>query len=81
MLILTRRPGESITLTLNKELANEILNKGEVSVGMIVLGINGNQARIGTDAPKCVEIARTEILTRPNKGKKIKNNEKSENKP
>lgn len=47
MLILTRRIGESICI-------------GD-DVTVRILGINGNQIRIGVDAPKSVEVHRDEI--------------------
>ena len=58
MLILTRRVGESLMIGDN--------------VGVTVLGIRGNQVRIGIDAPKDVPVHREEIYER------IKD-EKSEN--
>ncbi len=53
MLILTRRTGET-------------LNIGD-SIQVTVLGIKGNQVRIGIDAPKDVPVHREEIY------EKIKN--------
>lgn len=50
MLILTRRVGETIMI-------------GE-DVTITVLGINGNQARIGINAPKEVAVHREEIYQR-----------------
>jgi carbon storage regulator len=50
MLILTRRIGE--TLMIDDE------------VKVTVLGINGNQVRIGVDAPKDVAVHREEIYQR-----------------
>ena len=47
MLILTRR-------------INEMLNIGD-DIEVIVLGINGNQVRIGIDAPRDVPVHREEI--------------------
>ena len=47
MLILTRRVGEAMKL-------------GE-DITVTVLGIRGNQVRIGIDAPKSVSIQREEI--------------------
>ena len=56
MLILTRRIGE------------EIVIGSEITV--IVLSINGNQARIGIDAPKDVSVHRKEIHDRIKNEKK-----------
>ena len=50
MLILTRRVGESLMI-------------GE-DVSITVLGIKGNQVRIGIDAPKEVAVHREEIFDR-----------------
>lgn len=47
MLILTRRVGETIRIGDNIEV--------------VVLGVKGNQVRIGTNAPKDVEVHREEI--------------------
>ena len=47
MLILTRRIGESLTIGEN--------------IKITLLGIKGNQVRIGIDAPKDVEVHREEI--------------------
>jgi carbon storage regulator len=52
MLILTRRPGESIIIQLPT---------GE-QITVAVLGIKGNQVRIGTDAPENITIMREELL-------------------
>ena len=50
MLILTRRIGESVKI-------NE-------DITVTVLGIKGNQIRIGVDAPKHVSVHREEIYQR-----------------
>ena len=55
MLILTRRIGETIIV-------------GD-SVKMTVLGIKGNQVRIGVDAPKNLAVHREEIFLRIQKEK------------
>lgn len=51
MLILTRRVNESI-----------IINDREIEV--IVLGVKGNQVRIGIDAPRDMEVHREEVYRR-----------------
>lgn len=56
MLILTRRVGETITIGDN--------------VKVTVLGVKGNQVRVGIDAPKDVAVHREEIYDR------IKNEER-----
>lgn len=50
MLILTRKPGESLII-------------GD-DITINILGVQGNQVRIGIDAPKEVKIMRTELLER-----------------
>lgn len=50
MLILTRRTGESM------EIGSE--------VKVTILGVKGNQVRIGIDAPKEIAVHRTEIADR-----------------
>jgi len=57
MLILTRRVGEAVVIG------------DEVTV--TVLGVKGNQVRIGVNAPKTVSVHREEIFDR------IKNEQKS----
>jgi len=52
MLNLTRRPNESIVITT--------ADGQEIKV--IVLGVKGNQVRLGIAADKSVEILRTELL-------------------
>ncbi|MFC1772643.1 carbon storage regulator [Pseudomonadota bacterium] len=52
MLILTRRPGESIIIELPT---------GE-QIKVVVLEAKGNQIRIGTDAPETITIMREELL-------------------
>ena len=54
MLILTRRVGESLMIGDN--------------VTVTVLGVKGNQVRIGVNAPKDVAVHREEIFTRIHEG-------------
>lgn len=54
MLILTRRVGESLMVGDN--------------VTVTVLGVKGNQVRIGVNAPKDVAVHREEIYTRIHDG-------------
>jgi carbon storage regulator len=51
MLILTRRVGESLLI-------------GD-DVTITVLGVKGNQVRIGVNAPRDVAVHREEVLNRP----------------
>ena len=50
MLILTRRVGESVKI--------------ESNITVTVLGLKGNQVRLGIDAPKDVSVFREEIFER-----------------
>jgi carbon storage regulator len=56
MLILTRRCAESL-----------IIGEGEITI--TVLGVKGNQVRLGVDAPKEVTVHREEIYQRIRKEK------------
>lgn len=60
MLILTRKPGETLTI-------------GD-DVKVTVLNIKGNQVRIGVKAPKEVEVHREEIYERIQREKEEKEN-------
>ena len=51
MLILTRRPGESLIIKLPTS----------EKITVTVLGVKGNQVRIGTDAPENITILREEL--------------------
>ena len=62
MLILTRRVGESLMVGDN--------------VTVTVLGVKGNQVRIGVNAPKDVAVHREEIYTRIHDGEKPPENKK-----
>lgn len=55
MLILTRRQGEKIKIGDDIEIT--------------ITSVEGNSVRIGVDAPKNVEILRTELLERYNQNK------------
>ncbi|TRX55157.1 carbon storage regulator CsrA [Thalassomonas sp. M1454] len=57
MLILTRRVGE-------------VINIGD-TVKCSILGVKGNQVRIGIDAPKEVDVHREEIYLRIKSGQTI----------
>jgi carbon storage regulator len=50
MLILTRRPGETLVIGDN--------------ISITVLSIQGGQVRIGTDAPKDITVHRQEVYDR-----------------
>ncbi len=52
MLILTRRPDESLVMTTPE---------GE-QVEIVVLGVKGNQVRLGLIADKSITIVRSELL-------------------
>jgi len=60
MLILTRKPGQSIVIGDN--------------VTLMVIGINGNQVRLGIEAPIEISVHREEVYDRiqreKNKGEK-----------
>lgn len=58
MLILTRRVGEKLIIDLG--------NGTPISV--TVLGVKGNQVRIGVDAPKHIPVHREEIYQRIQRG-------------
>ena len=58
MLILTRRVGETLMI-------------GD-KVAVTVLGVRGNQVRLGIDAPKDVEVHREEVFDRIQEEKRSK---------
>lgn len=65
MLILTRRVGETL-----------MIGEG-VPVTVTVLGVKGNQVRIGVDAPKSVPVHREEIYQRIQAEKKLNPGQKA----
>jgi len=60
MLILTRRPGESLII-------------GD-DIKITVLGVKGNQVRLGVDAPQYITVHREEVYNRI-KGKRHARNQ------
>lgn len=54
MLILTRRVGETLIIDGN--------------VNVTILGIRGNQVRVGVDAPKSIAVHREEIYKKIRRG-------------
>lgn len=65
MLILTRRVGETVTIGPNSEIA------------VTILGVKGNQVRVGVQAPKEVAVHRQEIydkIRRENNGGSVPSN-------
>lgn len=53
MLVLSRRVGESI-----------VIDEGDRTITVTVLGVKGNQCRFGIDAPKDVPVHREEVHLR-----------------
>ena len=53
MLILTRKTGETL-----------VIGEGDNQLTVTVLGVKGNQVRIGVNAPKDVPVHREEIYQR-----------------
>ncbi len=55
MLILTRRVGETLVI-------------GDASVQVTVLGVKGNQVRVGVEAPRATPVHRLEIFEKIQRG-------------
>jgi carbon storage regulator len=53
MLVLTRRVGESLTIKV-----------GDTEIRFVALGVDGNQMKVGVDAPRDVQILRDEVTDR-----------------
>lgn len=53
MLILTRRVGETL-----------VIGQGDQQITVTILGVKGNQVRIGTEAPPETVILREELIER-----------------
>ena len=66
-LILSRREGEGITLSLKADYpAEELIRQlREGGIRILVTEIIGNQARVGIEAPRGVLIVRDELKTAP----------------
>lgn len=63
-LVLSRREGEAITLSLSDDMPEEELIKQlRKGIRIIMTSISGNHARLGIDAPKGVVILREELLS------------------
>ena len=61
MLVLSRKPDESIVLTV-----------GNTSVELLVLGYRGDQVRLGFSAPSTVNIVRSELIDRTDSASPIR---------
>jgi carbon storage regulator len=59
MLILTRRVGEHLVIQLPDSRTIEVT----------ILGVKGNQVRVGTTAPKDIQVHRSEIFERIQQGR------------
>jgi len=61
MLVLSRKPDESIVLTV-----------GNTSFELLVLGYRGDQVRLGFSAPSTVNIVRSELIDRTDSASAIR---------
>jgi len=68
MLILTRRPGESVIITL----------EDGTEINIVTLEVNGNQVRTGYIAPLNVKVNRQEIHDRIKKEKEQEQEQEQE---
>ena len=66
MLILTRRIGENLVITLPEGEELKKLAGTQFTVG--ILSVKGNQVRTGIDAPKSITVHREEIQQRVDAG-------------
>lgn len=57
MLVLTRRPGEKLLMGEGDDLIT-----ADDLITVIVLGVKGEQVRLGIDAPKGITIMRSELV-------------------
>lgn len=57
MLVLTRRTGESVTLSIKQEEG-----KPPIEIEVAALGIDQGQIKLGFKAPQTVNVVRTELL-------------------
>lgn len=64
MLILTRRIGESVIIADQSQVKEVGLMVGDQQITVTVLGVKGNQVRLGFNAPKHIAVHREEIFKR-----------------
>lgn len=55
MLVLTRKEGEELTMEVD-------CDNDKVLIKFVFFGYAKGQAKIGIDAPRCVSVARTELV-------------------
>ncbi len=65
MLILTRRPGETFQIDLAESVdpnltVSELFSDGPIQIA--ILGVKGNQVRVGTEASDRLTILRDELV-------------------